>query len=511
MTQGLKISDLDFILSCVQEGFPLWVEGRPPPRLDAPNLPGATKFPDVVDDYIAREQQLGRVEGPFDAPPFPDLVVSPIGPVPKAEPGKFRMIHHLSWPEDHTSVNAGICDDMASVQYVRLSDAVRVLEKWGQGTQMAKCDVEEAYRQLPVRPADYPLLGFRWKEQFYFDKRLPMGCRSSCRTFQMFSDILADVTRQIRPTGTILNLLDDYLFIGRPGTSDAFALQSAFELICQTIRLPLKASKSVKPTSCLTFLGLELDSDHMQVRLPEDKRLKFLEKLRKFRVTTAPAIDEWRSLAGSLSYAVVAIPTGRAFLRRLFQAFAGQEKHRRFMRMSHHVRQDLDVWETFLVSFNGKMILGPRTVVTMGADASGSGFGLVFGSQWTYGFWPQQCAPWNIAVKELYPLFLGLHMWGRECSHSSLQFFSDNRAVVDVLTTLSARDGALSDILRGIVGLSMRHNIVLHPVHVPGKENTACDLLSRNQVGQFRQRFREMAQWPTPLPWSASPRTFVKR
>lgn len=40
-----------------------------------------------------------------------------------------------------------------------------------------------------MAPEDYELLGFtcNWEGKYYFDKCLPMGCRTSCKTFEEFS------------------------------------------------------------------------------------------------------------------------------------------------------------------------------------------------------------------------------------------------------------------------------------------------------------------------------------
>ena len=40
---------------------------------------------------------------------------------------------------------------------------------------IAKADIQEAFRLIPIRPQDYPLLGFTWKGLFYYDIMLPMG------------------------------------------------------------------------------------------------------------------------------------------------------------------------------------------------------------------------------------------------------------------------------------------------------------------------------------------------
>lgn len=52
---------------------------------------------------------------------------------------------------------------------------------------MAKPDIEDAFRKIPIFPLDYHLLGFSWQGQFYFDKCLPMGASSSCQILGIFS------------------------------------------------------------------------------------------------------------------------------------------------------------------------------------------------------------------------------------------------------------------------------------------------------------------------------------
>ena len=48
---------------------------------------------------IIKELEAGRVVGPFTSLPFETLQVSPLGLVPKKQPGEYRVIHHLSYPE----------------------------------------------------------------------------------------------------------------------------------------------------------------------------------------------------------------------------------------------------------------------------------------------------------------------------------------------------------------------------------------------------------------------------
>ena len=60
---------------------------------------------------------------------------------------------------------------------------------------MAKTDVKSAFRIIPIHPADYPSLGIRWNNMYYFDRALAMGLSSSCAVFESFSTALEWETR----------------------------------------------------------------------------------------------------------------------------------------------------------------------------------------------------------------------------------------------------------------------------------------------------------------------------
>ena len=72
------------------KGFRLGFEGHRGPR-DADNLLSVQRDPPTVLNKLQKEVNLGRMAGPFVEPPFTDLFISPIGLVPKSDPGKFRL------------------------------------------------------------------------------------------------------------------------------------------------------------------------------------------------------------------------------------------------------------------------------------------------------------------------------------------------------------------------------------------------------------------------------------
>ena len=97
----------------------------------SPNLPIEPEHESFIDDEIRKEVEAGRRMGPFDSPPFPNLMVSPIGVVTKKLSTKLRMIHHLSWPRsvsaDSDSINEHISQEDSATTLQSFDDAVEML------------------------------------------------------------------------------------------------------------------------------------------------------------------------------------------------------------------------------------------------------------------------------------------------------------------------------------------------------------------------------------------------
>ena len=129
-------------------GFPLHYEG-PQDSSRATNLLSAIQNPEAVDAKIDKELAAHRLAGPFSSPPFPHFRISPLGLVPKKTEGEFRLIHHLSFPLG-ASLNDGISSEFTSVSYATVEDAIRTIKNVGHGCFMAKTDIKNAFRIIPI-------------------------------------------------------------------------------------------------------------------------------------------------------------------------------------------------------------------------------------------------------------------------------------------------------------------------------------------------------------------------
>lgn len=211
---GYDKTKFKILINGFRQGFKLGTVGEISNKLPK-NHKSALENPTQVDAKLAIESLRGRIAGPFQSPPFVNMVFSPLGLVPKGDTGKFRLIHDLSYPKGH-SVNSLIPLENSTVQYEGLDQVIKLVKRFGKGAMMAKTDIEDAFRIICLHPSEYHLLGFSWNNLFYYDKCLPMGASSSCQIFKSFSCGLQWIMENKYQASGMSHILDDFLFVGPP-------------------------------------------------------------------------------------------------------------------------------------------------------------------------------------------------------------------------------------------------------------------------------------------------------
>ena len=103
--------------------------------------------------------------GPYSNHPFSNFIVSPLGVVPKRETNAFRLIHDLSYTSGF-SIYDHIPLDTYSDSLELFDDVVNLVLQCGSNSLIAKADIEEAFRIIPISPLDYHKVGFSFKNQF---------------------------------------------------------------------------------------------------------------------------------------------------------------------------------------------------------------------------------------------------------------------------------------------------------------------------------------------------------
>ena len=472
------------------------------------NHSSACVHSNFVNTKLNHELALGRVAGPFASPTPPDLIISPLGVVPKKTPGEYRLIHDLSFPKDN-SVNSHIPKIFTEVQYELLDDCISIICSLGPNCLIAKADIKDAFRIIPIHPNDYGLLGFTWQNTFYHDRCLPMGASTSCQTFESFSTALQWILTSALGVRNMSHILDDFIFFGPSNSPQCHTSLQAFLILAKSLSIPLRPDNTVHPTNLVSLHGIEVDTTQMQMRLPPDKLLDARAKIDSVYRPKKVSLRQLQSLIGTLSFACKVIVPGRVFLRRVTDLTCGVHNQEHMIRLNVEARLDLSTWRIFLDSFNGmSMFLSNEWVssdaVRLFSDASALGFAAIYGTHWFQGRFPPSWSHTNIAVKELLPIVLAVQLWGPLMANSRMLCMCDNMSIVAVINSRTSKDRSIMDLLRKLAIATMSHNVHFAAKHIPGKFNSAADALSRFQDGVARRSWLSTTAdhiLPEMLPW----------
>jgi hypothetical protein len=469
----------------------------------------------LAADTVADELRQGLIAVPHAWLLSQCRWVHALALVPKGG-GKARIVHDFSAP-DGDCLNSHI--DFVSVSLPRHEDVFRVLTP---GTHLAKIDLRAFFRHVPLDPADWPLVGFRWDGQIMLDTRLNFGQRNASEVADRFGAL---VERYIARTAEalaschIFRVSDDWLLEARSHADcDAIwrhAMRVLEEFGFVVNRLP---GKSVAPCQCLTWCGLEYDTAAMTVRLPADKLRKAADCVLRCRQAASITRRELDSLFGYLQFCSAVVFGGRAFLhgvRRLrFRPDGPPLPSAARISVSDAFRLDMDWWLANLEKLNGDrripIVAKARGSPTLEAfvDARGGEGGIgVFVEGAFVSLSGQQCnalypaghritspgawaKPSSVANHwEMFALIVLLDLFGSALANSVVAVHSDSMTAVKCSRDLSAAldSPELAALTRTFLALCVDLNVLVEPAHIAGDDNVLADALSRGHMSAFAQ------------------------
>ncbi|VDI42766.1 Hypothetical predicted protein [Mytilus galloprovincialis] len=244
---------------------------------------------------------------------------------------------------------------------------------------MAKVDLKSAYRSVQISKTSQQVTGFRWtfpdgREFTLFDRKLPFGSKLAPGIFHRLSQAVRRIMS--RKGFTIVAYLDDFFICEQTKSRCKEALNVLITLL-RYLGFAINWSKVVDPCQQITFLGVEIDSSTMEVRLPSDKLAVLKAELLAFTKRSHASKKQLQSLAGKLNWASAVIRGGRVFLRRIINCIMRIKRDWHKARLKGDIAQDILWWNNFISSFNGKsLILDQYPVTSVATDACRSGAGV---------------------------------------------------------------------------------------------------------------------------------------
>lgn len=448
---------------------------------------GASQHGKVISDYLEKEVRERRVWRMDEVVQATDVQLSPFGVIPKkGKPGKWRLIVNLSAPEG-SSVNDGISKELSGVEYTSVDEVARRVQELGAGAKLAKADVKAAYRNVPVHPRDRWLLGMEWEGVKYVDGTLPFGLRSAPLLFTALGDAIEWVAVR-KGAVWIRHYIDDFVVVGRADSDECERSMAAFKETCRVLGMPLDDTKEEGPSEVITFLGIEIDTRRMELRLPQTKLEELRGILKKWRGMKSCRRRDLESIVGSLNHACKVVKPGRAFKRRLLDLMTTVIRGDRQVRLNREARADLEWWHRFGLGWNGASMIEPGLGAPqeeLVSDASGHwGCGACWRGRWFQLSWEEAnlAREWAIMPKELLPIVVAAVVWRKEWKGKSVRVRCDNMAVVATVKSGSCKESAAMHLRRCLAFVEATAELTLAAEHIKGVDNVVADALSRNRL-----------------------------
>jgi hypothetical protein len=402
---------------------------------------------------------------------------SPMGATAKRGSDRMRQI-------DDATFEGGINTDILDLPRLRFAtvelvakEVARLQAETGEEILLCKADLAQAYRCFPIRPQDWWLVGFSWKDLFYHHKRLNFGCRSSPAHFARLSVAICWAVAPLLPTGSaVVAYLDDFIIIGA-----ASVIWEARRVLLELIRswgLPVNERKLLEegtPASSHIVLGIVVDCQKMELRIDAQRMLDIRAELDAWATRASCSKKQLQSLVGVLSFAARCVRPGRLHLRRMIQMLKCR-LWRGNRTLSEGFCADLAWWRSFMATFNGVSAFpvthpSRAAVISFCTDASGVvGYGGFCGPLYFYGRWTKQEKLGGhrlIGLQELATVIFGAAAFGEVIQGKVVRVDCDNQADVAVISGMSGRTPAYNSLLRELHQLSVDFDFELRAEHVP--------------------------------------------
>ena len=476
----------EMVLKGIRFGFPIQYCGPPQYQAAAPpNHSSAMRFPAQIQQYIEEEVSHHALEGPFDGPPFtPWCVTSPLMTREKADSQNRRIIVDLSFPDG--GINKFILPHVfngreATHNLPTIESAVVAIASMCPGTiEMAVVDLSRAYRQFAVSPLDWPLLGIKVADAYYFDRKLPFGARMSSFTMQMIADFIMRAIRRRRICAFMY--LDDIVIIGPTPQLAATHYDQTLHLL-RELGLQVAVSKLQPPSTQVKWLGIDFDVEKNSISIPEPKLREIQRCMAAAARSKTITKKQLQRIIGLANHLAKVVRAARIFIGRILAALRAAEGDT--ITVSRHVKADLRWFARYLATANARAILPHnRVVLRIWADACMEGAGASDGDKYyTYRFPRQMSDSHHISQLEAINCTAAARTFiGKAHGGGTVEIHCDNKSSVDAFRSGRAKDPVLAACTRALWYKAAEEDTTITFTHVPGEAMALPDALSRVHV-----------------------------
>ena len=507
------------LVRALREGFPIGYTG-PRTTYRAPQRPHTPLAAQKIRDEFYDEVDRGRMLGPFTSLPttgnFHFWRTAPTFAIPKKYGTKLRRIEHLSFPRG-SSVNDFIDKLDFPVHFASVDATIARIVTAPEGSLWSGWDIQDAYRNVLLHPADVPLFGNEFEDGFYIQLRLGFGGSSFPSLFDQIGHGAEFAYETATDITSVMSIIDDFLGLH---SESAINDKVQAERECEQIRkvssdlgLPLHPTKCWWCQTEFEFLGVGFDTLTRECYIPGDKRARYLASVTELldnletHQTTVPKL---RQVLGQLCYVAAIIRVGRTRMFYLFRCLKRAISRavevlgpwaRRLKRfrgvlntvfLSSHAIDDLTWWKALLTDLpRRRLLLKPlhmydlQELPLVTTDASDWGIGGWYQHGDTTFFFSIQFSELgclkHITYTELFALLVATFLWDHMWSGTHVRWQTDCKAHVTGLWKIRTKAPELLPLHDMLDLRAARLGYVYAPEHLPGTDNELADDLSRNR------------------------------
>lgn len=359
-SQWLRITDDKTILSWIRGykiNFDAGIVQPLPPTPPVYTQPEILQFREIIANLI----HIGAIS---ECEPIAGQFLSNIFLIPKSN-GKMRFI-----------LNLKKLNQFISTQHFKLEDLRTALKLVTKDCMMGTVDLKDAYFLLPIHKESRKYLRFSFHGKMYEFQVLPFGLNTA--PF-VFTKLMKPVTKLLRTAGFLSTLyLDDWYLLGRTITECRHNINITRKLLSSLGFLINENKSSLSPSTSCKFLGVIIDSENLEVRLPRDKIIRIKTEINNFMKLKRCKIRTFAKLIGLLVSACTAVEYGWLYTKELerwkYLNLRNQDDYNKYIDIPTSLFPDLHWWLN-VIDNSSRRIRNDDHDLEIFSDSSTKGWG----------------------------------------------------------------------------------------------------------------------------------------
>ena len=345
-------------------------------------------------------------------------------------------------------------------------------------------DLKQAYFSIPVSVESQGWLVFWWHGQYFAFTVLANGLSSAPR---VYTKIMKPVFSSLRKIGhNNVSYIDDSLLKGDTREECAENIFETVQLV-DSLGFTVHPEKSVLfPTQEIVFVGFIINSVSMTIRLTPEKAEDIVKKCLIILSCDKITIRDLAKLIGKMVASEPGVQYAPLFYKPLeiekdaaLKGVCGNFDSE--MSLSSEGIDCVKWWISNVRAADKPIIRKPPDIV-IESDSSLTGWGAINKSNFATvsGIWSKADLSHHINYLETKAAFLALQHFCDKLCDVHVRLFLDNVVAIKYLSKLGGRKVELNRLTKEIWEWCMARNIWISAFHIPGKDNSIADKLSRN-------------------------------